>query len=495
MHRTTLTDLAETDVATRAARGDRAAFDELRHRHGPLAWRLAVVAGTGATQAENALAEGLARTVAKLTAAPSTHPLRLDLLAATRTASLAEPTAQERGSDAPDGWPPAPADATDDELRLLGAYRCLPEHYRSTLWLLESERLEAHHASLVLGLPTDAVGLLHLRARAGLRQALSSRQLEALTAQGAEGACQRATGSLSASRTGRLAAADRRNVDRHLERCAPCRDRLAELDAAPLALRSVIEVPTLPGPDAAWARFRALTDAAEVRPLGLVLPGGRPVPLWAERALAGAAAAAISLGIAGAIAMGARGEAGPGQGRAPETAAQTSDGTGQTGQTGAGTGAPSGPVTAAPLDPVVLDAAPPPPRLGSGTAPGGSGGSGGSSPASGDGGTAPVRGTSGSAPATPAPSEVADPAPTQPAPSSPPESTAPEPEPDPAPPADEPGGGLDVDLGDLGLSIGEDCTGIKVGGTTAGCESAGGTDHGTQLQLDDATDPLLGLGG
>jgi hypothetical protein len=91
MHRTTLTDLDETAVAARAARGDRAAFDELHHRHGPLAWRLAVVAGTGTTRAEHALAEGLARTVAKLTAAPSTHPLRLDLLAATRAASVAEP--------------------------------------------------------------------------------------------------------------------------------------------------------------------------------------------------------------------------------------------------------------------------------------------------------------------------------------------------------------------------------------------------------------------
>jgi hypothetical protein len=455
MARTTVTRADEATLVRRARTGDREAFDEVHERHGPAAWRVAAVTAPDQATAEAALADGVARTVQGDVLVAG--PIRTRVLAAT----LSHAAGGDPGASG--AWLPAPEDATGADAQLFEAFAGLPHRYRTALWLADAERIPSAQAALVLGQAPAELADLADRARAALRTSLDHRVLADLS----DGTvCHRARTALAVGSG--ASARERAGAEAHATGCEPCRGHQALLASAPLALRSVLALPAAPDSDRAWARWQALRAEGTTRPLGIALPGGRVPPVWVERALAGAAAAAITLGVAGAIALGARDATRGDHGNQPAASSQPA------GATGGESAASKGRAEPEPLAPVELDPAPPPPapiEIG------------GADPAPKP--PAAVQSASSPAPPTPAPAPAPAPAP-PPAPApAPPPPAAPAPvEPAPAPStADSPRGtqspdstepeddGEQLDLklsDDVGISVGE-CTGVKLGGTTLGC--------------------------
>ncbi|MEO7429042.1 MAG: zf-HC2 domain-containing protein, partial [Acidimicrobiales bacterium] len=175
------------------------------------------------------------------------------------------------------------------------AFHALPERWRSILWLVDVEGCTALDAARVLELAPDAVGPLLERARLGLQeQVLLSGSGDASPAD-----CRRTTDRLTGYAAGTLAARDEARTRRHLDGCGSCRDRLAALDdLIPVLRGTAIALPILLASQAATVWSASLVR--DRGPLRLGLPGGAPMPAWAQRALAGSVAALVALGITGA---------------------------------------------------------------------------------------------------------------------------------------------------------------------------------------------------
>jgi DNA-directed RNA polymerase specialized sigma24 family protein len=284
--------LSDRVLVERAGRGDQAAYDELYRRLAPGAWRLALCLTREPAMAAGAVATAFAATFGTAPPHPGTVSARARLLAAVRHAAVdpgLEPVAVgEIRAVAPS------AVAT--------AFAGLPARWRSTLWLLDAEGLTPRETAAALGLPEAAVVPLAARARAGLGEQVVLAEAAAVDAV----ECRRVLERLVDYASERLTARDERRVRAHLDGCDQCRPFLADLDDLTPALRRLAA--PLPVAVAAASEDRWL--ASLVRPAGplhLTLPSGRPVPAWAERAVAGAAAAVIALGIASAILVAGRG--------------------------------------------------------------------------------------------------------------------------------------------------------------------------------------------
>lgn len=280
--------------AEQARGGDRDAFTALYDRHAPSAWRLGLAVQPDRAAAGAGLAEAFGIVLSSEPQRTSARqvPVRLQLLRATRQETLrSEQSAQvlsTSGSEA------------------LQTFAELPEHWRSMLWLTEVEGLSNKGAAAVLGLSERATAHLTDRARSGLHEQFVQAQVRDAGAP----ACHRTVVRLGGYVSGSLSARDSVRVRRHLDRCESCRGRLEDVDdLAPHLRRSVPQLPValFAAAEAAWAN-RVQSVAG---PFGLTLPGGRPVPAWAERTLAGATAALITLGITSAILAGARGANSP----------------------------------------------------------------------------------------------------------------------------------------------------------------------------------------
>lgn len=447
-----------------ARRGGAPAFDELYRRHARAAWRLALAVTPQPEVAGAAVVSAFGSTLA----GPGPHPtlasgMRLPLLAATRHAAL-------DGGRRPLRVVPSIGSGTDtgSPSVVVDALHALPELWRSTLWLTDVEGLSLADAAAVLELTPAAAGPMADRARLGLRQHVL------LLGRGRDHAqaCRRTVDRLAAYAAGALVARDARRVRDHLDECTACRGRLAVLDDLPLHLRR--EVPPLPvalGPVALrrWVASRHHDSG----PFGLTLPGGQPVPAWLERAVAGAAAAAIALGVTGAILAGGRNRARTDDLVRDTTAAAPLDaGDGEVALGGpadlvvdvAGR-VPSTTSTTAP--PPVTDAGPPlaarlPRTAGSTPSPGASSG--------------PVAGSPAPGPGTTPPPAPGDPAPP------------------PPPPPSEPAAQITVGVGDaLSVAVGDECTGLELLGTVIGC-SPPDSESDAPLTLDTGGSLLSGLG-
>jgi DNA-directed RNA polymerase specialized sigma24 family protein len=285
----------EQDLIERARGGDRSAFVEIVRREVPAAWRLAVAVTRSPTSAGPAVARAIAKVVGA--GAPGTDPrasLRPRILAATRQAAL-----DGDGTSTP-LLHALPSGAAYDSVTMQ-AYRGLPERWRAVLWLTDVERLQLVDAAAALDLSQPATADLAERARAGLRERFT---LAHLAVAGTPD-CERVATRLDAYADEDLSIREANKVRRHLDGCEPCRDRLAELDdLIPSLRRSAPPIPATLAAEVekAWAEAR-VTSAG---PLHLTLPSGRQVPAWIERAVAGAAAAVITIGISGAIIAGGR---------------------------------------------------------------------------------------------------------------------------------------------------------------------------------------------
>ena len=277
-------------LVDQARHGDRSAFDELYDRLGPVTWRYALAVSRDPAIAAGAVAAAFASVLGAEPGAGANIPVRAQLLAAARQAAF-DPTLQfvAVGIDGA----PAPSPVRD-------AFAALPERWRSALWLVVAERLPSPEAGRALGVPAASVTPLTMRAHAGLREQIVGAYAERADAD----ACRFTAERLIGYGAGRLKARESTRVRKHLDRCDDCQGLLAELDDLTSSLRLTLPLPI---GLAAIAESRWLTSLLPAAgPLGLTFRG-KPVPAWAERAVAGSAAAVIALGIASAVLVAGRG--------------------------------------------------------------------------------------------------------------------------------------------------------------------------------------------
>jgi DNA-directed RNA polymerase specialized sigma24 family protein len=413
-------------LADRARRGDARAFAELYRREGPRAWRFAQAVTADAARAEDAVADAFAKVLTPPTPGLESHaPIDQQLLAATRDAAI-----ERVARRAPEPDHPLPVQA----------FRRLPERWRSAMWLADVEGIDDDSIGSVLGLSTAATWALVARARAGLRE----RFVESHLARSGDAACRRAAEHLEAYANGNLGARAGGAVRRHLDGCERCRDRLAELDDLALGIRAAVTpLPPLTvfgATERAWA----VAGLGAAGPLGITLRG-RPVPAWAERAVAGAAAAVITLGITAAVVAGGRGNA-----KDPRLARQSTNEAPLHG--GAGESALGGQVPLVVPNPPTTVPVPTASVVSASTT----------------SSTAPVATSTTAPPAAPTVTTPQAAAP-EPAPAAPAE-------PAPEPAAEEPLVEVKVGIeGLVGVSVGDKCTGISVLGTPLLCDPEAGT--------------------
>lgn len=255
--------------------GDHDAFVVLYRTHAPLAWRLALALTADGDLAAEAVAEAFARALVALPAgtARSATPFRVLLLATTRHTVLDARAIADATTPAPlvrtlpDPRPTPLADLVVDEAELarrrtaevLHAFHRLPERWRTALWLSAVEGLDPAEVGAVVGVEPEAARELFVRSVAGLRT---------------QWAKDRAT------------AGDPDPV-------APEQLHLQLQSALPLPLHLYL------ASEDRWSAGRRPALGA----LALTLPGGRPLPRWAERTLLASSAALIALGITAALAV------------------------------------------------------------------------------------------------------------------------------------------------------------------------------------------------
>ena len=148
--------------------------------------------------------------------------------------------------------------------------------------------MPARAAATVLGISANGVAQLALRARAGLRR----NYLQAHVRNGIGPGCRTTVDHLGAYVAGALARRDMAKVQRHLDACAECRARLAELeDLGSTLRRGVVALPLGLGAVAAGRTLKASAASS----------AARIVPSVARRALATAAAGMLAVGVAGVL--------------------------------------------------------------------------------------------------------------------------------------------------------------------------------------------------
>lgn len=278
-------------LADRARHGDLSAFDELYRRFAPSTWRLALAVSRDPAVAAGAVAAAFASTLGTVPATATEVPVRSQLMAAARHAAF-DPALRTVAV----GVQPVPESPVRD------AFTALPERWRSALWLVVAERLSSHEVGPALGMPAAAITPLTVRAHAGLGEQVASAYADTVD----DEACQQTAERLIDYEAARLPAREVGRVRRHLDGCERCQGVLTVLDDLTPALRAL----ALPLPIGLAAITEAHWRSALVPrggPLGLAWPNGQPVPAWVERGVAGAAAAVIALGIASAVLVAGRG--------------------------------------------------------------------------------------------------------------------------------------------------------------------------------------------
>ncbi len=470
--------LHERVLVDRARHGDRTAFAELYRREAPAAWRLALAVSRQPRLARPAVASAFAGVLAENGRSRPDRDLglRTQILTATRHAVIDGDPAASQSVPMSLGEPePAGAPAPADVNMAMQAFESLPERWRSVLWLRAVEGLTAEQSAAVLDMSAGAAMPLTDRAMAGLRERFVQAEVTAAD----DGDCQRSIEHLDRYAAGSLPTRESTRVRRHLDGCTPCRDRLLALDDLMARLRRA--APAVPLLLFAEADQRWRGAAVSVPgPLHVSLPGGRMAPAWAERALAGAAAIVITLGITGAIIAGGRD-----RGRDERLARQSSSGQpfdadgddfgAADGESALGGGSdlplvvPDGGASAP--APVV-----PAPQIGDALVIDGPA----QSPLPSDQGTRPP-----ATPPTGGPTRPGAPGPTPGVP------RAPDPAPEaPAPPPTR--AQLTVEIEDVaGVAVGSECTGVEVLGTPLLCDPSS-VDDGVSIDLGgDVLEPLL----
>ncbi|HEX3393638.1 MAG TPA: sigma-70 family RNA polymerase sigma factor [Acidimicrobiales bacterium] len=261
---------SDAQLVNAGSTGDRSVFVELYRRHAGVARRVARGVAGNDHDAADAAAEAFARVFDAIVSgrAPAME-FRAYLITATRNAAIDQlRRANRRTGHSPSGddgdghggdngeagdngdgrtsgnGPSDALAATEDSKLVAQAFQGLPSRWQSVLWLTEVEGVPAREAATLLGLSPNNVAQLAVRARARLRE----RYLQAHVRNHAQPRCQRTVDRLGAYLAGTLAEGQRARVDDHLQGCAACRERLAEVEDLGLSLRrALVPVPLLAG--------------------------------------------------------------------------------------------------------------------------------------------------------------------------------------------------------------------------------------------------------
>jgi hypothetical protein len=182
-----------------------------------------------------------------------------------------------------------------------GAFRALPERWRSVLWLTEVEGMPARQAAAVLGMSPNAVAQLAMRARAGLRR----NYLQAHVGNGVSKECKYTVDRLGAYVAGALPRREITKVERHLDGCELCAARLADLEDVGSTLRrfAIIPIPLGLGAAATAKWHGALASTSTELGRSTADVAGRLASSGARRALSAATVAVLGLGL-GAVVVG-----------------------------------------------------------------------------------------------------------------------------------------------------------------------------------------------
>jgi RNA polymerase sigma factor (sigma-70 family) len=298
--------MSDADLVTDAAAGVSVAFDELYRRHSQTAWRVAQAVTRNSHDAADAVSEAFVKVIQAVAAGrlDEGSNFRSYLLTSTRHCAIdtlrrtgrTEPTADDDVLDL-SGTLPTPPERLEggaDAVFVAAAFNDLPERWRSVLWLTEVEGIPPREAASQLGLSANGTAQLAVRARAGLRERYLQAHLRSEVPEG----CRFTVERLGAYVAGALSTRDLAKVDQHLAGCDECRTRKEELEDLGRSLRlALIPIPLLLGGLAAGKWSAAFVPASSVGgTLGWVTKND-----WAQKALAGAAAAVFAAGALGAF--------------------------------------------------------------------------------------------------------------------------------------------------------------------------------------------------
>ena len=157
--------VADRKLAHRARDGDRLAFGVLYLAHHEVAWRMACATTAFSADAEIALVEGFARVFGALPEVlDEEFVFRPPLLASVRTFAVERLRQTGRLHD-PAGLAGPGAVALGRSMgvqpgSVRDAFRCLPELWRTTLWLTAAEGATPQELAAVVGLEPDAVAVI-----------------------------------------------------------------------------------------------------------------------------------------------------------------------------------------------------------------------------------------------------------------------------------------------------------------------------------------------
>lgn len=216
-------------AAVRAGELDR--FGDLYRRHVRAALHLARSLQPSREAAEDLVAEAFTRVLKRLVAGagPDTA-FRPYLLATVRTVIVnaardtcrTEPKATTVEPDRPTV---DPVSVLLESTMVARAFATLPSRWREVLWLTEVEGETPGHIAPLLGLTSNAVSSLILRAKEGLRIAYLQTHVATTTRPG----CAEVAPRLSAWLSRRTGMADTIRIDLHLRSCRQCASTVREL--------------------------------------------------------------------------------------------------------------------------------------------------------------------------------------------------------------------------------------------------------------------------
>ncbi|MPZ27340.1 MAG: sigma-70 family RNA polymerase sigma factor [Micromonosporaceae bacterium] len=241
---------ADAELLAAVRGGDTGAYGVLYDRHREAARRLARVLVRDPSDAEDLVAEAVAKVLAALRAGRGPEvAFRAYLLTAVRNAcydrarrdrriELTEDLSRYESAEGARGGGEAgdPAVARLERSYAARAFAKLPERWRTVLWHTEVEGEKPAAIAVMLGLSPNAVAALAYRARERLRQIYLQEHLSST----ANPACHWTADRLGAHVRGGLARREQSKVDSHLAGCADCRVLWTELAEVNSGLRGVL---------------------------------------------------------------------------------------------------------------------------------------------------------------------------------------------------------------------------------------------------------------
>ncbi|WP_200846838.1 sigma-70 family RNA polymerase sigma factor [Arthrobacter sp. 18067] len=237
--------------------GEMSAFDGLYERHFSIASNVARRNVDNPSDAEDVVAEAFQSVLQSLVAGKGPDTFFRAYLLSTVT-RLSHQRNRKAGKVLPSGDESVldqtladsdPAISAFESHTVAKAFRALPERWQAVLWYLDVERMKPAAVAPILGLSSNAVSALALRAREGLRR----QYLQCHIADQSDEGCAQYVSKLGNFLRGGLSSATERKVREHLHGCSKCTAALAELNDVQGSMRAVL-LPLVTGiPVALWA--------------------------------------------------------------------------------------------------------------------------------------------------------------------------------------------------------------------------------------------------